>query len=491
MAENAAMRQYLAVCGLRNDAPPNRVTQQFIDNTGYTSIELVATYSTENMEEAVKDHNKIALDAGTATIPYVQRQNLKALCYWARDQAKQGIAFDVNNWNAATLRATAARMNAEQALASAEVEKVRRPGKCEVGLGWFDWDERFENFLASMRGARDEPLDYVIRREMPADWNPPNDVVAHKYAILLEGPEYELDNRRVYQYLSDACNGTDAWYWIDRHNHDLNGRATMNDLREHYEGDHQQTNRVAFAEAELKSLVYSNELYYPFEKFATKIKQCYRVLDKKYATTDAHKIKTVKEKIKIEGNARVTYALESVNENGTLDECLTHLGTKLVTIFADKAAEREKRRSKMSKKRQVSEVNRPGGKGRGGPRGKGGKKDDTPTPKHINGVDVSDVDRNFTADEFKKLGAAGRDFVFMKRSVLISGQGRGRGRGGRGRGGRNVREVQTGGAGDEDAAQGDEGQGDNAAGRGGRGRGRGGRAGARFGRGAHPNLDQE
>ena len=50
--------------------------------------------------------------------------------------------------------------------------------KIKTGLEWYDWKEKFENFLMSIRGVGGAPLDYVIRKDMHKlggihKWMPP------------------------------------------------------------------------------------------------------------------------------------------------------------------------------------------------------------------------------------------------------------------------------------------------------------------------------
>jgi hypothetical protein len=80
------------------------------------------------------------------------------------------------------------------------------------------------------------------------------------------------------------------------------------------------------------------------------------------------------------------------------------------------------------------------GRGRTGGRGRSGGSTQKVT---MNGVDVTDVSRNFTSDEWEKLKlVGGHTYVYQRRDFL---NGRGGGRDGRGgRGVRGVREGSTG-----------------------------------------------
>ena len=91
-------------------------------------------------------------------------------------------------------------------------------------------------------------------------------------------------------------------------------------------------------------------------------------------------------------------------------------------------------------KRSIGAVNTAGrGRGRGrsrGSGGRGGQRDGSRMRVNMNGVDVTDVSRNFTSEEWDKLKACGGHTYVYQRRDFLNGRTAGRdGRGGRGRNG--------------------------------------------------------
>ena len=91
------------------------------------------------------------------------------------------------------------------------------------------------------------------------------------------------------------------------------------------------------------------------------------------------------------------------------------------------------------KKRSIGAVNTAGrgrgrGRSRGSPGGRGGGRDGSRMGVNMNGVDVTDVSRNFTSDEWNKLKACGgHTYVYQRRDFLNGRTGGREGREGRGR----------------------------------------------------------
>ena len=69
--------------------------------------------------------------------------------------------------------------------------------------------------------------------------------------------------------LKSACIKSDAWAWIRSYA-----------LVQHYDGSGKLSKRVERAKAELERLNFKDEKVFPFEKFITKLKENFNVLEK-------------------------------------------------------------------------------------------------------------------------------------------------------------------------------------------------------------------
>jgi hypothetical protein len=77
--------------------------------------------------------------------------------------------------------------------------------------------------------------------------------------------------------LKGFCLDTPAWEWIWEYDGQMSGRNAMIALRSHYGGDCKVNKRIGVA---LSTSVYQNEFAYSFEKFATRLKTAFTVLEK-------------------------------------------------------------------------------------------------------------------------------------------------------------------------------------------------------------------
>jgi hypothetical protein len=103
----------------------------------------------------------------------------------------------------------------------------------------------------------------------------------------LEGKNFKLNNKLVFQILKLACIMSHAWTWIQSFDRTANGRKGWLVLVAHYDGTGELNKHVEKAKGEISRLHFKNEKVFPFEKFVTKIKENLHVLlkDKSKALT--------------------------------------------------------------------------------------------------------------------------------------------------------------------------------------------------------------
>ena len=159
--------------------------------------------------------------------------------------------------------------------------------------------------------------------------------------------------------------------------------------------------------------------------------------------------------INVSNSAEMVIAKQLMINNfpDDFDGAVNFMSQQVAQIFASSILQSQGR------KRRVSEMSR-GGRGRHGGRGRGrgrgrarGNRDGGNGNNArngntvMNGVDVSDIRRSFTDDEWNRMGAAGRSFVRTQREFHNNrdgGRGRGRSTSGRGRrGDRTLNQIRT------------------------------------------------
>ena len=216
-------------------------------------------------------------------------------------------------------------------------------------------------------------------------------------------------------------------------------------LVEHYDGYGELNKRTTRAKEELMKLHYKDEKAYSFEKYITKLKELFRVLDK-----DPNE--------KYSGPRQVEFMLHGITSSDVgiisaktnvfatphmksdFDQAVNFMSAYVSSRHFEAQSKYANRNS--GQRRNISATGSDGDRGgrgrggrsgqRGGPaagRGRGGRGRGSGRGRmrsYINEVDVTDPHRNFTAAEWEKLGT-------MRGVVLRMREGNGNaGRGGRG-----------------------------------------------------------
>jgi len=274
-------------------------------------------------------------------------------------------------------------------------------------------------------------------------------------------------------------------------------------LRNHYEGSDQKDKRSIVAEAHIGTgqggLYYRNESSFSFDLYASELQRAYTVLkNERQEYSQITMVKRLLDGIQVTNNSTMQYAKNYCNDKYRDDfvGAVTYISGKVLEAFPPTAGARK--RLNTGNYRKISEVKRGGGYHRGGRGGRGGRgrgrsgRGTSNSSASFNGVDCSDVTKEFSSEEWTRMGAQGQAYVRRERNQR-NNRGRGRGgRGGRGNPGRTVQEVATETQNDGDTVlssvtnQTRQDGGNTSA-----GGGRGGTNGTRFGRGMYQNNNNQ
>jgi hypothetical protein len=514
---NIVIRQMFAVCGMVNGPvvvvpgqPAVNPAAQFVASSGIDDPAQLLNFDVGDVTEMIKAHHRRGPQIHPVSM--VVAKNLQALIYFAKYRWRRGLQLQVAHWDAEAMTQIKIVMQQTAARKADKTAENIDPGPIEVGVGYRDWVGRFRNKLKSTIGAADVPLIYVIRVPHDNDetWVP-SEAETDIYAMRLDGPEFDQDNKAVYTLLYNCCNHekaagrTEAMAWIDPFFVAQDGRAAFAAFRNHFEGVGAMNVRRTSALAQIQQLHWKSELLVSFAEFSSKLKKAYDVLSEDAPYSDLYKVREMMRKMNpMAQHSSIASVKETIMRDyandfvGAIDYALD----RITDIYQDEIQRKNKIGS--GGKRQVAETVSQRGAGnsrrgrmrydRGGPgrghvnrgghgyrRGGGnGRWANNTDGVNFSGVDVSDPTRDFSAAEWDRIGQAGRAYVNRERQNS-HGRGRGRGRGNyggyqaRGRG-RMIQEVVV--PGDNTGNETTAGENSTIA-------SRGGRSGAGFGRGAH------
>lgn len=382
--------------------------------SGVASCSDLADLKEEHIKEisrTVNNHNKYK--KANITIGVAAVRKIEAMAWWFRDALRRGQDMvEEQAWNMVSYRSFLQQMEMEKgSKASGEISKSLLPGKIPVGKGWTQWSLSFKNYLSTILGGSGVPLSYVIRGigdSKRAETKRTDSASLLIREAVLTGPIFMVDNRTVYQILKNCALSTPSWEWIRRLDSKENGRDAYRKLSAHYDGPGEVRKRLALAERQIKETHYRSEQTFSFESYVTKLKGAFEVAEEcDQAYTEHKKVQVLLEGIQCT-NADIHTVKMLIFQSDRLSKSFDKAANKLSEVVAARFP--DPTHNKVGKR--VAAVNQ--GKGKGG--GKKPKTDGS-IPSKVNGVDLTDIYKKFTFEEWNKIPYNVRDKIRAKREA--------------------------------------------------------------------------
>lgn len=416
-----------------------------INREGFQSLADLGVLETDtDVSDMAKRLASRTQAEGRVYLGTVVVKRLQTLVWWVRDHQKRGLPVNAADFSVQAMNEAAEMKSLKRDMAEKE-PSVSDLGKFDPDD--FDaYEDAFMNLLAQSFGVIHEPLRYVVRPEaVPETFATTEE--QRMYQFPLTGNSFELDNQSVYRKLKAFLIDSPGWAWIEPHDTAENGRAAYMAWTAHYNGEGELSKRTALAKAKLDQLHYKNERSMSFEKCTEVMTKCFNTLhkdpDQRYS--DRQKVEKLLKSIKCqEGEllaAKVVidqqYPRDFVGACGYFSQQVARIHGPAQLEYKQQrgkkrgiyAIDTRQGRGGRGRGRTGNRSGRGGHGGRGGARGRGNSNN-----THLmNGIDVSDPMRNFTAQEWETLGPANRTLIMEMRN-RTSGQGRGTGGRGQGRG---------------------------------------------------------
>lgn len=417
--ENQGIRYVFHMCGLRDIPSQTRL----IEFEGIENVEDLANY-TDNEIDAMADRNSKRSPAATRVqMGLARTKALKAITHWVRKKIREGADCDLLELTPALIAQLIMEINATAGKRDSD-SKLYYPDSFSA-TDYKNWIKKVENYLDSRTGKSGVPLSYVIR---PAGVNPhdaTDEYTRAMWAASFETPQYREDNREVYHLFKDLLTKTEGATWFEKVR-DGDGRAAHLLLREHYIGEAHDMRRAAAANAKLESLFWKNEASFSFEKFLTRMNEAFKELeDAGQPLYPQQKVQWLLRGVKND-DIQVQTTMGIIRDRYLTDfdsACLT-LSRTVSTRFVSVESNRNKRTiGAVQSNGRGNQQGRGRGRGRhGSARGRGGRSDGR-MKVTMNGVDVTDVSRSFTSDEWDKLRVVGGHTYVYQRREYLSGRG--------------------------------------------------------------------
>ena len=150
------------------------------------------------------------------------------------------------------------------------INKAADLGKLKDERKWPEWYPAFVNYLSTIPGVYGVPLSYIVRDNEAPDHA--HDFVGDFMEEIiacapLDGPKFLADARKAHQLLKNFLTAESAEQWIRPLVPRGNSRDDILELRRHYEGEGNQSRRIASADKYRETLHYKSEHAMPWETF--------------------------------------------------------------------------------------------------------------------------------------------------------------------------------------------------------------------------------
>ena len=172
--------------------------------------------------------------------------------------------------------------------------KVTALEKYNSKVEFSSWDDMVTETLDQRMGAQETSISYMIHPIQSASFAPRNSKEELKYALPLTGSKYRSDNAVVYNMLALATLGTLAYTYVENDKHQLDGRAAMQALCDHYDGDVSTNKKLTKYQGIISNIEYTNERTASWESQLTKLIEAYNWLATRANQSFTDDIKVIK-----------------------------------------------------------------------------------------------------------------------------------------------------------------------------------------------------
>jgi hypothetical protein len=403
---------------------------------GFSSIKDLGDIKMKDVNEMCKKISGLSAACRGVRIGLVLVRRFKGFVFWVRDHQHRGQVPNEEDWNLDVCKEALEAMDMEDQRKD-EDSKIDPPGKLK-DHEWLAWNLRLENFLNSRLGASNVPLNYISRKEIPDTYEFENDEETLIHSCPLIGPVFDSDNRMDFGIIKQALSDTPNWDWIKSLNRAQNGRATMEQLRNHFNGPGEVEKCIATAQKSMEGLHYKSESVFSFSSYITALNAAYKTLEEsREPVSERMKVSTMLDGIKNQ-NAYLTSAIQIIctkpETKTNFIVAANELSEQIAIIFPGET--RKPYQIGRGRGRQISSMRgghrggrgtgggrgysrggrgggyRGGRSGRGGRNGYGGRSRGNTS---MDGVDVTDVTRSFTNQEWGQLSGDTRRHIHEER----------------------------------------------------------------------------
>ena len=436
--------------------PTDDSRNRFIEVNQITCLGDLRLMKADNAASIIKVHNDIV--AKKEKLGATSISKLQGFLHWHDTQLLQGKTPDPSLLSVDGIVDSKESYDIQKARGEVSIPTDSDPGPIVCGQDWFIWKMKVHHYLLVVIGVSGIPLLRIIREDKDANWQPSSEIEGRVYLSKLSGKDFDEDNEKVYTLLVKWCCGNAvALSYIENYKASMDGRSAWLNILVNVEGVAANSSRLVKVTAKLSENYSAGGLCYYGEnqglswaKYSSGLASGYLLqellLKQQTPTPTETKVRRLVNGIQTQNQLDIqmgkNYLLTSCLNNW--DAAVNHMATQVAIAYPNVSSKLGKRKDREAKEsnsdRQQGRGGRGGrggrfgrggrggrwgrGRGRGGGRGgRGGRGNDS----YFKGVDISDPTREFTDEEYAKLGRDGRFMIKNLRRAVNKGD---RGNGG-------------------------------------------------------------
>ncbi len=393
---------------------------------GYKTIKDFEFWPYDEIQKWATDKTKLAARQGGRPYSAYNTKKLQGLAWWVTDNKLRKHTIEIEDFTQDTLKECMIEARNEyDERENRKSSDLSKPEKFKSDT-WIAWEQSLYNYLGQIYNARGVPLSYVIYQQGINMYGVTRKADKERVDCAdTEGSIFERDTQRVLKIIQELTLDTPAADWIK--NIEC-GRAAMKALQNHFDGEGEGERRKAQANAEINTLFYRNEQSFSFEKFATKLKSCFDVLERyNLPKHEEEKVNILLDKIQTSSTElRTAISLCREGHSNTFLEAVTFIQTNVSRMFPQHVNSRNGRRRQIHASGRGGRSGRGFGgnnyRGRGRGRGRGNSrsydhygpsKNESGNKRQFdNGIDITDKTRYYHDYEWNKLSQQAKTEIF-------------------------------------------------------------------------------
>jgi hypothetical protein len=236
-------------------------------------------------DESISSLCKIARQEDDVEITFTHEMRFHALRAWVKDRKRCGLATDAALFTLQIANSMQERLAFNKELLSVkDTVKIPMPEAFSKSSMFPGWKDAMATYFAQLKSSdNDISLSYIIRELAVApddvEYEDPREEKSAK--VLLAGPNYMIDNKRVFAIIKTLTLAGPGWSWIVKFDKKSDGRKAWLALVAHYEGTSSQNHMKELARKAIRDTEYvGDRRNFTFDQYIQVFQKAYATLER-------------------------------------------------------------------------------------------------------------------------------------------------------------------------------------------------------------------